>query len=534
MNNLNFFNIHSQKSLLIKLKIPNRVQPDVIPLVGSVGVYTNKMHYMRKHLLDELPSKPFALDFMLPVDSEALQVPTYYTIIQCPMDVGTIVKRLQNLYYQSVDDLIADFRLMLRNCYTFNRPGDIVYRNGQKLERFFLRVLKDMPEGLEVSCNRDPRAPCSPRNNQKTTAFIERKCREQLKKLQASNTEHSDADLRDLFKEKLGGVSKKLSKHQFKIHEDFHLELDLMLLQSRNRAKGVYEGIYQESLDNITYHTQHKELSQLFYLLQKNDDDKRLERKQQTMKWEDSLVDCLDATVERLKAKLDACRVEEEEEEEEYARIKKMVAAEREKKRAKSKSSHSSAVKDNEKQYAYVSEAERRTIQQQFLMLPLSTKMEIMHVIAQREDISPENTDLQWFDIKNFNAVTLNLMKKAMHPHTKLNLRNMKPAEKENLQRCLENRLQSINQVLNGNRRKYTHRLRVRSTAPARKRARFSTKKGASGSNSQQQQELETGAGKSNDSSTESDSSSDTDTSSNTESSSEPSTTRSPITPSLP
>ncbi|XP_030237929.1 bromodomain testis-specific protein [Drosophila navojoa] len=459
-------------SLAVKLRIPNRVQPDVIPFFGSVGVYTNKMHYMRQQLLEELPSKPFALDFMQPVDSDALKVPTYYTIIQWPMDLGTIMKRLQNLYYQSVEDLISDFRLILRNCYTFNRPGDIVYRNGQKLERFFLRILKNMPEGPEMPLNRDPRAPCSPPNSQRTTAFIERKCREQLKKLQASNAEHSDADFRDLLKEKLSGVSKQLSKHQFKIHEDFKLELDIMLLKSCKRAKGVFEGIYQQSLDSVGQLTHQKELSQLFFLLQKNDDCARLEQKPQTIKWEDSLVDCLDTTVKRFKDKLEACRLEEEEEEAEQARLKKLRAAEREKKRAKSKRSYSTI---NDKQLSYVSEAERRTIQQQFLMLPTSTKIEIMRTIAQRENISVETTNLEWFDIKNFSSITVNMMKKAMYPHTKLNLRNMKPAEKENLQRCLENRLQNINQVLNRSRRKYTQRLQARSTAPARKRARIST-----------------------------------------------------------
>lgn len=522
---------------MIKLRVPNRVQPDVIPLAGSVGVYTNKMHYIRRQLIDELPSKPFALDFMQPVDADALHVPAYYTIIRNPMDVGTIVKRLQNLYYQSVNDMIADFWLILRNCYTFNRPGDVVYRNGQKLERLLMRVLNDMPEGPEVPCNRDPRAPPSPRNNQKTTASIERKCREQLKKLQSSNNEHSDADLRDFFKEKLSTVSKKLSKHQFKIHADFHLELDAMLLQSRNQAKRIFESTYEESLDSITHHTQTKELSQLFFFLQRNDDCSRLEQKKQTNRWEDSLVDCMDAALERLNGKLDSCRMEVEEEEEEYARNKKLVAAGRGRKRAKSRGSHSkslvassAASKDSDKQLCYVSDAERRAIQQQFVMLPLGTKVEIMDIVAQTEGITCENNDLQWFDIKNFGAVTINLMKEAMHPHTKLNLRNMKPAEKENLQRSLETRLQSINQVLNGNRRKYTHRLRHRSAVPARKRARISGKKGGSGS-SQQQQQL-TGAAKSNDSSTESDSSSSSDTS--TTSSSENSSVHSPIPASQP
>ncbi|KAH8405282.1 hypothetical protein KR222_001751, partial [Zaprionus bogoriensis] len=74
------------------------------------------------------------------------------------MDVGTIIKRVQNRYYHRVDDLISDFRLVISNCFTFNRPGDVVYRNCQKLEKFFHRVLNKMPKGEEKPSTKDPQA----------------------------------------------------------------------------------------------------------------------------------------------------------------------------------------------------------------------------------------------------------------------------------------------------------------------------------------------------------------------------------------
>ncbi|XP_034478057.1 bromodomain testis-specific protein [Drosophila innubila] len=470
-------------ALMVKLKLPNRVQPDVLPPPGMCGTHTNKLHYIKKYLLDELPTKPFAPDFMQPVDTEVLQVPTYYTIIQCPMDVGTIIKRVQNRFYHGVDELIIDFRQVISNCYKFNRPNDTVYRNGQKLEKFFLKILSQMPEGDEIPSYKDPRAPRSPPEEEKASAVTEQQCREDLKKLQNEYVEGVDGELRDFFKDKWTALSKKLSKHQFKSVEEFHLHIDGIFLQYKNQAKRIYENTFYESLDNISYQPVNKELNELLYETKKAEGSLR-EPYNSHSKWQDTLVNGLDATIERLRNNLDTCRLNEEEKSaggEGSKKKPKMRTKVRGEDRPQKLNTLMNTLEPNspdnkDTEIENFSEVERRAIQQQFVMLPLNSKIEIMHIIAQTEDINTENCDLQWFDIKNFGVETLHLMKKAMHPHTKLNLRNMKPAEKEDLQRSLENRLRNINQVLNGNRRKYTHRMRIRSTVQAKKRSRLEAK----------------------------------------------------------
>lgn len=447
------------------------------------GTHTNKLHYIKKYLLDELPTKPFAPDFMQPVDTEVLQVPTYYTIIQSPMDMGTITKRVQNRFYHGVDELIMDFRQVLSNCYKFNRPNDTVYRNGQKLEKFFWKVLSQMPEGEETPSYKDPRAPRSPPEEDKASAIVEQQCREDLRKLQNEYVEEVDGELRDFFKDKWIALSKKLSKHQFKSVEDFHLQVDSIFLQYRNQAKRIYENTFYESLDNIAYQPVNKELNELLYETKKAEGSLR-EPYNAHAKWEDTLLNGLDAAIEGLRNKLDTCRLNEEEKAAggEGSKRKPKMRTKGRGDECSQKSSTRMNVRETDsheskhKTVENFSESERRAIQQQFIMLPLNSKIEIMHIIAQTEDVNTESCDLQWFDIKNFGVNTLQLMKKAMHPHTKLNLRNMKPAEKEDLQRSLENRLRNINQVLNGNRRQYTHRMRIRSTVQAKKRSRVEAK----------------------------------------------------------
>lgn len=484
----------SPQALLIKLRLPNRVQPEVMPPADQVGYYTNKMHFLKRHLLDELSRKRFALDFMQPVDAEALQVPTYYTIIRRPMDVGTIVKRVQNCYYYNVNELIQDFRLIISNCYTFNRPEDLVYRNGQKLEQFFEKVLAQMPPGDEFITTKDPKAEraLQPKEKRASTR-IESLCREELKRLKQCYVPELDPEVRECFKDKWMLLSKKLSKHHFRTVESFRAQVDETFAQCRAQARRIFESTYYETMEQVAKHLRNKELNDLLHALGQTEQPHLPRQDSPGSSWHNRLVNGLNNTAYRLQQKLETSRLINMEQQAELRREKLLrqqaystAHAAHATKSASSTtttsaaSTASAAVASPQKPSSfkpsnYVSDVERRAIQQQFVMLPLNTKIEIMHIIAQTEDISTDSCDLQWFDIKNFGAATLNLMKKAMHPHTKLNLRKMKPSEKEDLQRTLEMRLQNINQVLKGNRRKFTHRMRIRSTVPVKKRARYST-----------------------------------------------------------
>lgn len=52
-----------------------------------------------------------------------LQVPGYYTIITNAMDLSTIKARLvpsNSEYYQSVEDMLSDLKLMFSNCFAYN------------------------------------------------------------------------------------------------------------------------------------------------------------------------------------------------------------------------------------------------------------------------------------------------------------------------------------------------------------------------------------------------------------------------------
>ena len=67
--------------------------------------------------------------FLVPVDTIKLGLPDYFTIITQPMDLGTIKKRLDNNYYWCAQECIDDTNTMFGNCYTYNKPGEVIFKN---------------------------------------------------------------------------------------------------------------------------------------------------------------------------------------------------------------------------------------------------------------------------------------------------------------------------------------------------------------------------------------------------------------------
>ena len=63
---------------------------------------------------------PCAKPFLKPVDTVALCIPDYTEIIQKPMDLGTIKKKLMNKAYVTTDSYIEDIYQIFDNCRKYN------------------------------------------------------------------------------------------------------------------------------------------------------------------------------------------------------------------------------------------------------------------------------------------------------------------------------------------------------------------------------------------------------------------------------
>lgn len=87
--------------------------------------------------------------FLAPVDPIALGIPDYLKVITKPMDLSTISKKLEGGEYACSSEFVADVRLMLNNCFTFNAPDSQVAKMGRNLEKYFNNALAKMPVSME-------------------------------------------------------------------------------------------------------------------------------------------------------------------------------------------------------------------------------------------------------------------------------------------------------------------------------------------------------------------------------------------------
>lgn len=122
----------AQPSLIPKVSIK---LPNPQPQASIDGSISSSDRQKLKNILQKLCKHRHAYFFLEPVDPIALNIPTYFSIIKNPMDLGTIKSKLEN--YQDVEDFASDCRLVFSNCKTFNSPETLVYQVAVELEKTF-------------------------------------------------------------------------------------------------------------------------------------------------------------------------------------------------------------------------------------------------------------------------------------------------------------------------------------------------------------------------------------------------------------
>ncbi|KAJ7332512.1 hypothetical protein JRQ81_014692 [Phrynocephalus forsythii] len=88
----------------------------------------------------------YAWPFYKPVDVTALGLEDYHDIIKCPMDLGTIKRKMENYEYKDTQEFAADVRLMFMNCYRYNSPDQEVVAMARKLQDVFELQFAKIPD----------------------------------------------------------------------------------------------------------------------------------------------------------------------------------------------------------------------------------------------------------------------------------------------------------------------------------------------------------------------------------------------------
>mmetsp|Transcript_30761 Transcript_30761/g.77176 ORF Transcript_30761/g.77176 Transcript_30761/m.77176 type:complete len:889 (-) Transcript_30761:27-2693(-) len=85
----------------------------------------------------QLMEHKFSWPFNQPVDPIALNIPDYFTVIKFPMDLGTIMKKLEDDLYSNIDEYADDARLVFQNAQTYNAEGSDIFYMSQVLSDQF-------------------------------------------------------------------------------------------------------------------------------------------------------------------------------------------------------------------------------------------------------------------------------------------------------------------------------------------------------------------------------------------------------------
>ncbi|XP_015579210.2 uncharacterized protein LOC8263283 isoform X2 [Ricinus communis] len=81
-----------------------------------------------------------AVPFNSPVDPVAQGIPDYFTVIDTPMDFGTICSNLENsVKYMNSEDVYKDVGYIWENCCRFNKKGDYIMYLMKRVKKKFMK-----------------------------------------------------------------------------------------------------------------------------------------------------------------------------------------------------------------------------------------------------------------------------------------------------------------------------------------------------------------------------------------------------------
>ncbi|XP_016980616.2 peregrin [Drosophila rhopaloa] len=111
-----------------------------------VMLQLNPLEAALSKLLDALEVRDSMEIFREPVDTS--EVPDYTDIVKQPMDLGTMRLKLKECQYTSLEQLEADFDLMIQNCLAYNNKDTVFYRAGIRMRDqaapLFVQLRKEM------------------------------------------------------------------------------------------------------------------------------------------------------------------------------------------------------------------------------------------------------------------------------------------------------------------------------------------------------------------------------------------------------
>jgi len=136
--------LENNKELAVYFSDPNTLKDLKMPEVPpSVVIYDHWDKAARK-IITHLWKLNGAHNFHAPVDTVALQIPDYLTIIKKPMDLGTIKKKLAMCEYKKCKEFVDDVKLVFNNTILYNGESSEFGHLGKKMMSEFENQCRDL------------------------------------------------------------------------------------------------------------------------------------------------------------------------------------------------------------------------------------------------------------------------------------------------------------------------------------------------------------------------------------------------------
>jgi len=154
------------------LYLPGTYLPPTRPPLGSTAPLTYPQYRSLMSLIKSIKKQKDSFAFVAPVDPVALNIPHYFSIIQHPMDLGTVEQKLSQSNpapakskgpgsasgvgagqgpYRCVADVVTDVRKVWMNTRIFNGPQHVVSMSADRLEEMFESQLEKLKLNENVS-----------------------------------------------------------------------------------------------------------------------------------------------------------------------------------------------------------------------------------------------------------------------------------------------------------------------------------------------------------------------------------------------
>ncbi|KAG7638517.1 Bromodomain-like superfamily [Arabidopsis thaliana x Arabidopsis arenosa] len=136
----------------IAISQPNNSKGNSAGKEKSKGKHVSSPDLMRQFatMFRQIAQHKWAWPFLEPVDVKGLGLHDYYKVIEKPMDLGTIKKKMESSEYSNVREIYADVRLVFKNAMRYNEEKEDVYVMAESLlEKFEEKWLLIMPKLVE-------------------------------------------------------------------------------------------------------------------------------------------------------------------------------------------------------------------------------------------------------------------------------------------------------------------------------------------------------------------------------------------------